>query len=207
MSVASTDQPKLQKSRIRHTRVFLWLLFPLLIMGHGLFGYEGWIDLAMETVGYALVIMCVLGRGYCALFIGGRKNDELVMQGPFSVCRNPLYFFSFLGVVGIGMQSDMLLLLGLLVVGFAFYYRIVIRKEEAFLSHKFGEAYATYKARVPVFLPKMSLWVEPESINTQPKFVRRTLTDAVAFFLPMPIFEMLEMLNEKGILEKSLQLF
>ena len=105
------------------------------------------------------------------------------------------------------MQSDMLVFLAILTLSFGLYYRLVIRKEEAFLSHKFGDAYAAYKARVPAFLPKLSLWQEPEMVNTQPKFVRRTLTDAVAFFLPMPIFEMLEMLNDKGIFEKSLQLF
>lgn len=200
-------QPKLQKSRIRHTRLFLWLIFPILIVGHGLFDYEGWLDFTAEITGYLLVIMCVLGRGYCSLFIGGRKNDVLVTEGPFSVCRNPLYFFSFLGVIGIGAQSDMLLFLIMLIVAFASYYRLVIRKEEAFLGHKFGDAYRDYCARVPSFFPKLSLWHEPESITTQPKFVRRTLLDAVVFFLPMPFFELLELLNDKGIFEKSLALF
>ena len=43
------------------------------------------------------------------LYVGGRKNAELVTTGPYSMMRNPLYFFSLLGVAGVGAQTGSVL--------------------------------------------------------------------------------------------------
>jgi len=59
---------------------------------------------AMRWLGAALIFVCVSGRTWCTLYIGGRKNHELVTAGPYSVCRNPLYVFSIIGAIGIGAQ-------------------------------------------------------------------------------------------------------
>lgn len=48
-------------------------------------------------VGCLCVGAAMAGRIWCAQYIAGYKNDVLVREGPYSVCRNPLYFFSFLG--------------------------------------------------------------------------------------------------------------
>ena len=48
-------------------------------------------------VGCLCVGAAMAGRMWCAQYIAGYKNDVLVREGPYSVCRNPLYFFSFLG--------------------------------------------------------------------------------------------------------------
>jgi hypothetical protein len=132
---------------------------------------------------------------YCSLFIGGRKNDLVVRDGPFSVVRNPLYVFSFLAVVGIGLQSGMVTMLVLLVGGFLLYYPFVVRKEEAFLSHKFGEPYAEYMREVPRWLPNFELWREPDTMEVKLKFVLKTALDAAVFFLPLPLFQVLHLLQ------------
>ena len=71
-----------------------------------------------------------LGRVWCSLYIGGRKTRTLVCDGPYSLCRNPLYFFSLLGVMGVGFASETLVVPGILVLGFAAYYPFVVRAEE-----------------------------------------------------------------------------
>ena len=53
-------------------------------------------------VGCLCVGAAMVGRMWCAQYIAGYKNDVLVREGPYSVCRNPLYFFSFLGGIGVG---------------------------------------------------------------------------------------------------------
>jgi protein-S-isoprenylcysteine O-methyltransferase Ste14 len=48
-------------------------------------------------VGLLLVGIATVGRLWCSLYISGRKSAELVMDGPYSICRHPLYFFPYLG--------------------------------------------------------------------------------------------------------------
>ncbi|CDX38290.1 Nickel-cobalt-cadmium resistance protein NccN (fragment) [Mesorhizobium sp. SOD10] len=62
------------------------LMFGKPALAEGSNGHE-----IVETIGFAMVLICFLGRLWSILFVGGRKNDELVMSGPFSMTRNPLY--------------------------------------------------------------------------------------------------------------------
>jgi hypothetical protein len=142
----------------------------------------------MVWFGYALVIAGAFGRIFCSAFIGGKKNDVVVRDGPFSVVRNPLYVFSFIAVVGIGMESRMITVLFLLVASYVIYYPKVVAKEEAFLKHKFGEPYEKYMQEVPRWIPNPKLYREPETFESMPKFIRKTAMDAAIFFVPLPCF-------------------
>jgi protein-S-isoprenylcysteine O-methyltransferase Ste14 len=44
-----------------------------------------------------LAAMIASHRLWCSLYISGYKNSQLITSGPYSLCRNPLYFFSFVG--------------------------------------------------------------------------------------------------------------
>src|SRR3979409_629170 len=72
-----------------------------------IFGAPRWsadVETVIEWAGRALIVVCILGRTWCSLYIGGRKTSRLVTAGPYSVSRNPLYVFSVIGAVGIGAQ-------------------------------------------------------------------------------------------------------
>lgn len=200
MREVSLSQTPLLKARIRHTRFFFFAILPFIIFSRGIMidgsiGHE-----FMEWIGHFLVILCVLGRSYCSAYIGGRKNDEIIKQGPFSVVRNPLYLFSFIGLVGIGMQSGVVTILILLLLVFALYYRRVVALEEAYLLNKFGSVYKGYLESVPRWLPNWKNWVEPEYITTQPRLLRESMRDGAAFFVAFPLFELLDLLREQGLL-------
>jgi protein-S-isoprenylcysteine O-methyltransferase Ste14 len=194
------DFPKLLKARQYHSRIFAVAMIVLLLVSTPKMPMHDGLRMLMLLIGYFLVIAGAMGRGYCSAYIGGRKNDVVVSSGPFSVVRNPLYVFSFLAVVGIGLQSGMLTILVLLVAAFALYYPMVIAKEEQFLHHKFGEAYTVYMAKVPRWIPNLKLWYEPEMVETQPKFLRKTLMDASIFFLALPAFAIINALHIHNVL-------
>lgn len=195
---AEAAAPKLLKARQRHTRLFALLVVPMAIFCIGMAKPEELTHEIMDWTGMFLVIACVLGRTYCSAFIGGIKNEVVMRDGPFSVVRNPLYVFSFIGLVGIGLQSGMLTLLALLVGAFTMYYPAVVAKEEAFLLHKFGEQYQRYVNEVPRWVPNLRLWSEPQEMMVRPYFIRQTMMDALVFFVPMVVFELLEILHQVG---------
>lgn len=180
--------PTLLKERQKHSRIFAMVLILLLIISKPLIPFGTLFHELLVWGGYILIIIGAFGRIYCSAFIGGRKNDVLIRSGPFSMVRNPLYVFSFIATVGIGMQSGMLIILVILISAFIFYYPMVVNKEEGFLENKFGEDYRKYKNEVPRWFPNFNLWQEPETIEVKPVFIRRTIMDASIFFLPFPIF-------------------
>lgn len=185
--------PKLLKARQLHSRIFAVLALVLVLFTQPMISPGTPVRHFMTWSGYALVIIGTFGRMYCSVFIGGRKNDEVVRIGPFSVVRNPLYVFSFIAVLGIGLESGAFIMLCLLVGAFILYYPLVVAREEAFLKDRFGAPYETYMREVPRWIPKLSLWVEPETCEVKPKFVRRTALDAIWFFVPLPCFVFINM--------------
>src|SRR4051812_21738367 len=106
--------PKLLKERQFHTRIFAVMGCLIMLISRPKAWDYIWLHQMMIWVGYILVVAGAMGRVYCSAFIGGRKNDVVVREGPFSVVRNPLYVFSFIALVGVGLESRMLVVLILL---------------------------------------------------------------------------------------------
>lgn len=158
-------------------------------------------------VGCLCVGAAMAGRMWCAQYIAGYKNDVLVREGPYSVCRNPLYFFSFLGGIGVGLCTESLTLTVLLVLLFAVMYIPVIHTEEARLHRLFGEPYSAYIREVPRFFPKWSLYHEPKEYTVKPKVFRHAAGDVLWFVLAVGILECIEAIQESGLLPQLLSLY
>jgi protein-S-isoprenylcysteine O-methyltransferase Ste14 len=159
---------------------------------------DGAIHEALETFGLGLIIICIVGRAWCSLYIGGRKKAEIVERGPYSVCRNPLYVFTFLGAFGIGAQTgSVILAFAFLLVAIGVFYATV-RQEEEWLTGVFGEPYVAYMARTPRFWPDFSKWKDPETLEIRPAFFVTTLRDGLVFLLAIPLFEALEQAQDVG---------
>lgn len=155
---------------------------------------------AIEYVGFLLIVLCICGRMLCTLYIGGRKIETLVTEGPYSVVRNPLYTLSIIGATGAGAQLGSLVFA--LVTGVVAYlvFLLVIFKEEEMLSSRFGVTYAEYMKRVPRLFPKFSLWRDVDKVEVSPRLVRTTALDASVFLLAIPIAEAFEYLHDIGFL-------
>jgi protein-S-isoprenylcysteine O-methyltransferase Ste14 len=91
-----------------------------------------------------------------------RKNKELSTNGPYAVCRNPLYFGTFLNIFGVMIQITSkeplrnLILWAFIIISFSYIYYKTIKSEEKFLSEKFSEVFKNYKESVPCLIPKLS---------------------------------------------------
>ncbi len=77
-----------------------------------------------------------------------RPASELLARGPYAFSRNPMYVALALLYVGMALWAGTSWPILLLPAVLWTLGRVVIRREEAYLSRAFGEAYAIYKTRV-----------------------------------------------------------
>ncbi len=60
-------------------------------------------SLQMSILGFVLVVFGSFGRIWASLYIEGNKTKNLITAGPFSMVRNPLYFFSLIMLIGFSL--------------------------------------------------------------------------------------------------------
>lgn len=154
----------------------------------------------MEWLGFALLILAALGRVWCSIYISGRKNRVLCMEGPYSLCRNPLYLFSFIGVLGFFIALKSLILCGIAAGLFLFYYRGVIFSEEKRLGHLFGAPFDRYQETTPRFFPAFRAATRVEELSIAPRIIERGLSEVVWFLFAIIGVEMIEMIHSLGYL-------
>ena len=82
----------------------------------------------VDIFSYLLVALATMGRLWCGFYVFGRKNQELCQDGPYSICRNPLYVFSFMGGMGVVMASNCIVLMIVFAAISCFYYFLVIHR-------------------------------------------------------------------------------
>ena len=180
----------------RNRKLFLWInviIFlgiwfftkPLLPLSYSV------MDL-LEGFGALFVVAGVIGRIYSSLTIASHKNEKVVNTEMYSVVRHPLYFFSFLLAVGIGLLAGRIeLFLYLIVFYIACFYPMVLN-EEKFLVKKFGKKYMDYQKQVPMFIPNFSKWRARETAEIHMRLVTRTIMDGALFLLIIPAIEIVE---------------
>ena len=83
-----------------------------------------------------------------------RKGEVLTEQGPYALCRNPLYLGSFLLLLGFAIGSASIWLLVASPAVFLLFYLPTMWREEKALLARFGVSYQAYAARVPRLIPR-----------------------------------------------------
>ena len=147
---------------------------------------------SLKLCGLLLVALCAMGRLYATAFLGGHKNSNLITQGPFSVVRNPLYVFSLIGVTGVALMSNHLILIICIPVLFFVLYLSLVKREEAFLRDAFGKEYEDYCKHVPRFFPDLSKYNAAENLVMSPKQLWHAFRDNLVWFVPSILFEVIE---------------
>ncbi len=187
-------------SRVIVSRIFGLVIIFLLIFTTHSFSRESFADVFSEMSGLFLLSICSLGRLWALMYISGNKKRELITEGPYSMVRHPLYFFSFIGAVGIGLASENLLILAMIVIFYVLYYPFTILAEERKLTIKFGEAYVEYMRRTPRFLPRFSQLKEPQEYQVKAKSFVKNFANGMWFIWIFMLMHLIEMLQESGYL-------
>ena len=185
---------RLPVSRLASAVAVVFLLFSTNDWETGAAG----VSTALFTLGMFLVAIGSLGRMWCSLYIAGYKDRVLITQGPYSMTRNPLYFFSTFGALGVGFCTETFTFPLVLLLAMILYYPLVVRKEENRLRQFFGSQFDDYAKRVPAYFPKLSLLSEPDTYTVKPLAYRRHMFSALWFVWIVGLLELAEGLKEIG---------
>ena len=166
--------------RIRLTQALYLLALALVAASDGR-SIQAAFALLAQSAGFGLVVVAVLGRLWTTVFIAGRKEEQLVREGPYARCRHPLYLCSVIGALGIGLTSLSLTLTILIPLCVAAIVVLAARREEAVLLATHGDAWHRYRDSVPAFWPGRSRWPMPDSVAVPPRIYRKAFLDAASF--------------------------
>jgi protein-S-isoprenylcysteine O-methyltransferase Ste14 len=204
LKVWYADSDTVMKSRLQKWRIRISVFAGVIFFAFASVTTSRWEEQAplgsalLFFLGLVLIGLASLGRLWCSLYIAGYKTRRLVTEGPYSLSRNPLYFFSLVGFIGVGLASETLLLPAVLVLAFVSYYPAVIRAEEKKLRAVHSEAYGEYAKSTPCFFPALLKLTEPETYDVNPRVFRRHLLDALLFVWCAGVLELLEKLRDLG---------
>lgn len=159
-----------------------------------------WGAVLCEAVGLLCVVAGGLGRLWCLLHIAGHKDQALQTGGPYSVTRNPLYFFSFMALLGVSLYSLKIILALSVAAIYLIYYDFVIAGEEKRLKKLFGAPYEKYLQRVPRFWPNLTLYKTPDVVQVDPKLMVRASADVVWFYMIVVLIDAIDRLQMAGVL-------
>lgn len=131
--------------------------------------------------GLTLASAAVLLRAWAILYIAGHKTERLITEGPFSLCRNPIYLSTLLGALGVALATETLTFPLLALLWLLPYLLVQIGEEERKLELRHGERYRAYAAATPRLLPALRGYAEPPVYPVRPREFRRWYTDALWF--------------------------
>lgn len=200
------DLSRVQRRRKRVLFALALLIAAALPFTASVQGPEGMVHETVEAIGFILIVLCVLGRSWATLYIGGNKKRALIADGPYSLVRNPLYVFSVIGTIGIGLTTGSVAFGATFGLAAFLVFDGVIRREEAFLRENFGMPYHDYATRVLRWRPRLAGWHDAHEVVVQPRLVLTTFRDASLFLLAVPLTEWIDHLQAAGFLPVLLRL-
>jgi protein-S-isoprenylcysteine O-methyltransferase Ste14 len=135
--------------------IFLAVLVAGLLLRHFIplhwlpVAWAAWIGFLLVALAVALALSGILALRAARTAVDPHKPTTAIVQtGPYRFSRNPLYLALILLTVGLASWSNTLWI-PLALVPAVLVLRIgVIRREEAYLTRKFGDEYRGYQARV-----------------------------------------------------------
>ena len=113
-------------------------------------------DFWLDVAGCVALGAGVLIRLWATRSIAGRKAREVVSEGPYSLCRNPLYWGTLLIAVGACLFLKSWTFAVISLGPILLYPLAVVPAEERYLRNKLGQPYLDYCNRVPRWWPRLS---------------------------------------------------
>ncbi len=182
----------MRRKRIIVPKLLFLPIFCIALVSHHVWREEGLVNLSFEVFAITLVAIGAIGRIWVSAFVSGKKNKELVVDGPYAIVRNPLYMFSLLAFIGAGLAFETLTFALLFVALFFATHLPTILAEERFLRDKFGEQFDAYVQAVPRLFPRSWRPTCPNEVKFNSAIYSRAALDSsliMSMFLVAHVIE------------------
>ena len=126
---------------------------------------SSWLTQSLGLLAWVTFVAGVAMRFWATLYIGGRKETVLVTDGPYSLCRNPLYVGSFLLAVAAALFLESLVCVAAVLIVALIYTLTTVPVEEKFLRARHGQDYEDYARQVPRYWPSFRGFTTPKHIS------------------------------------------
>jgi protein-S-isoprenylcysteine O-methyltransferase Ste14 len=189
------------------TRLFATVLGTVIVFSSSRWEEHYVVGHLLFLVGLALVAVATMGRVWCSLYISGYKGRCLITVGPYSLCRNPLYLFSLIGAIGLGLSTKTLTIPAVLAAAFLAYYPFVISAEEEDLRASHGSDFDAYARSTPRFFPSLARFREPDEYTIRLGALRRSVGDCMFFIWIVGLLEMVGALHEHQVIPSLWRLY
>ena len=187
-------------------RLLLIPIILLIVFSQPIYAEDSVVVHGLEILGFLFLVASTIGRIWTAGYISGRKNSELVQDGPYSITRNPLYFFSFLGFVGAGLMMKSAVVAAALVGFFFLMHWATIIMEERKLRDLFGGEFDTYCQSTPRFFPKLSNFRNPSELTIDPHVFSKAVLDSSLILLVVGVAECIQWAHDAGVVPAIMRL-
>lgn len=145
-----------------HYRNFLFpaAFFLVFLPGPEIFDADIYAALLGFTIAFAGQLVRGGTIGFKYIIRGGKDRrvyaEDLVTEGIYAHCRNPMYVGNLLILAGVATASNSVTCVAIAVPLFVFIYIAIVAAEENFLRGKFGAAFDAYCRDVPRWFPRLS---------------------------------------------------
>jgi protein-S-isoprenylcysteine O-methyltransferase Ste14 len=139
--------------------------------------------LVLTFLGESLRFWGVAYAGSLTRVTGSVGAPEVVVAGPFSYVRNPLYIGNILMYTGVGIMANAITpwLVLIALVYFVVQYSLIVSLEEEFLEKEFGAGYLEFKKNVPRFFPRVRPYVDPVQAQQKPSWAEAVRSERRTF--------------------------
>ncbi|MBC8115682.1 MAG: isoprenylcysteine carboxylmethyltransferase family protein [Candidatus Saccharimonas sp.] len=144
------------RRRVIVTAVSLILGLVVTLFSGPLAALPFWLNATLVTLSWSTLALGLAIRLWGTAAIAGRKGMRVVCEGPYALCRNPLYWGTFLIAVSMTLFLQSGAFAVSLIPPVLLYLFWVVPAEERFLKHRLGSDYTNYCERTPRWWPKWS---------------------------------------------------
>lgn len=187
-------------NRLLLSRLFGIILLLFITFSAPPWDLGGYVALSSELTGFLLLMVATCGRIWATIYIAGFKDDALITEGPYSIVRNPLYLFSFVGALGFGLAVEHPIAGIIILVLFLAFYPTIVRREEERLIQLFGSDFVAYCQRTPKWIPRFRHYHQLTEYTINLRRATKGIISSMWFVFAFLLWEVIERLQAHEVI-------